>query len=145
MSSVNTDYRIETRIFTRAFPQIIRSLPYPPSFPPEKNFAKRRKSAQLRYPRELKVTQRRIIVSFSLSLSKQGEGERVPLPFLRHFFRRKRFSLPLRARLHRADDGSGKRRVRGAERNRRCVNVQPMVFISGRIHPRNKGYAEGIN
>lgn len=74
MSSVNTDYRIETRIFTRAFPQIIRSLPYPPSFPPEKNFAKRRKSAQLRYPRELKVTQRRVIVSFSLSLSKQGRG-----------------------------------------------------------------------
>lgn len=142
MSSVNTDYRIETRIFTRAFPQIIRSLPYPPSFPPEKNFAKRRKSALSTRIKGDATPRYRLLLAFSLEA---GEGERVPLPFLRHFFRRRRFSLPLRARLHRADDDSGKRRVRGAERNRRCVNVQPMVFISGRIHPRNKGYAEGIN
>lgn len=156
-----------------------------------KNISREKKKRAIYYSRELKMTQHRIIVSYTFSFAFcfsneadekkkrekkkyhrhahrerereiEGEGS-TPFPGLRHFFRffcffrRKRFSLPLSpypppllfpvscSRLYRADDDSEKKGVRGAGRNRRCVNVQPMVFISGRIHPRNKGYAEGIN
>lgn len=79
MSSVNTDYRIETRIFTRAFPQIIRSLPYPPSFPPEKNFAKRRKSALSTRIKGDATPRYRLLLAFSLEAGGGGEGS-TPFP-----------------------------------------------------------------